>query len=94
MEGMGTVYITEGEAALDFLGLLARVRGGAEVVIEKEDASAVLLRAAGDPPLRRLSESLRLAREHACAVTLDAGFGVDLEAVVASHPEALANPWA
>ncbi len=93
MEAMGTVHISEVEAARDFLGLLARVRRGAEVVIEKDAAPAVLLRTADDPPLRRLSESLRLAREHACPVTLDEGFATDLEAVVASHPEALTDPW-
>jgi hypothetical protein len=53
----------------------------------------VLLRIAGEAPLRLLSESLRLAREHGSAVTLDGGFAADLEAAVESHPESLENPW-
>jgi antitoxin (DNA-binding transcriptional repressor) of toxin-antitoxin stability system len=82
------------EAARDFPGLLARVRAGAEVVIEDPSASPVVLRPAAEPSLRRLSESLRLAKEYASTVTLDGGFGKDLEAVLNSHPEPLNNPWA
>jgi DNA transposition AAA+ family ATPase len=54
----------------------------------------VVLRTAVEPSVRRLSESLRLAREHGSTVTLDGGFARDLEAVVNSHPEPLENPWA
>lgn len=43
--------------------------------------------------MRRLSESLRLAKEHGSAATLDGGFGLDLEAAVNSHPEPLENLW-
>jgi hypothetical protein len=82
------------EAARDFPGLLARVRAGAEVVIEDPSASPVVLRPAAEPSLRRLSESLRLAKEYASTATLDSGFGKDLEAVLNSHPESLENPWA
>lgn len=32
--GMATIHISEEEAARDFPGLLARVRAGAEIVIE------------------------------------------------------------
>ena len=46
-----------------------------------------------DRVLRRLSESLRLAKDHGSTVTLDGEFGRDLEAVVESHPEPLKNPW-
>lgn len=91
---MATIRISETEAARDFAGLLARVRAGAEVVIEAAASPAVVLRATGERPLRRLSESLRLAKEQGATVTLDGGFARDLEAVVNSHPEPLENPWA
>jgi antitoxin (DNA-binding transcriptional repressor) of toxin-antitoxin stability system len=89
---MAVIHISEAEAARDLHGLLARVRAGEEIVIEKEASPAVVLRVA-ERPLRRLSESLRLAKEHGSTVTLDGGFARDLEAVVNSHPEPLENPW-
>jgi antitoxin (DNA-binding transcriptional repressor) of toxin-antitoxin stability system len=90
---MATIHISEADACRDFAGVLARVRAGAEVVIEDPASPAVVLRTAVEPPLRRLSESLRLAKEHGSTVTLDGGFARDLEAVVNSHPEPLENPW-
>jgi prevent-host-death family protein len=90
---METYQITEAEAHRDFAGVLARVRAGIEVVIENAADPAVVLRTAEERPLRRLSESLRLAREHGSTVTLDGDFGRDLEAVINSHPEPLRNPW-
>lgn len=90
---MGTIHISEAEAVGNLPGLMAHVRAGTEVVIENDAAPAVVLRLAAEPPLRRLSESLRLAREHGSAVTLDGGFAADLEAVVNSHPEPLESSW-
>jgi antitoxin (DNA-binding transcriptional repressor) of toxin-antitoxin stability system len=90
---MATVHISEADAYRDFAGMLARVRAGVEVVIEDAASPAVVLRTAVERPLRRLSESLRLAKEHGSKVTLDGGFARDLEAVVDSHPEALENLW-
>lgn len=91
---MATIHISEAEAARDLHGLLARVRAGAEVIITNTDLAApVILRTAPEPHLRLLSESLRLAREHASTAILDGEFGRDLEAVINSHPEPLANPW-
>jgi prevent-host-death family protein len=90
---MATIHIPEAEAARDFAGLLARVRAGEEIVIEKEASPAVVLRVAAEPSVRRLSESLRLAREHGSTATLDGEFARDLEAVIASHPEPLNVSW-
>jgi antitoxin (DNA-binding transcriptional repressor) of toxin-antitoxin stability system len=90
---MATIHISEADAYRDFAGMLARVRAGAEVVIEDPASPAVVLRTVVEPSLRRLSESLRLAREHGSAATLDSGFARDLEAVVNSHPEPLKNLW-
>jgi antitoxin (DNA-binding transcriptional repressor) of toxin-antitoxin stability system len=74
---MATNHISEADAFRDFAGLLARVRAGAEVVIEDDGSPAVVLRLAMERPLRRLSESLRLAREHGSKATLDGGFASD-----------------
>lgn len=85
------IHISEAEAASDLASLLARVRAGAEVVIEHDSQPIAVLRAA-EPPVRLLSESLRLARKHGSTATLDADFAKDLEAAVKSHREPLSPP--
>ncbi len=62
---MATIHISEAEAAGDFAGLMASVRAGAEVVIEKEASPAVVLRMADKTRGRLLSESIALAEAHA-----------------------------
>jgi hypothetical protein len=90
---MATYHISEAEAARDFAGVLARVREGTDVVIEGESVAPVLVRSLGDRPLRLLSESLRIARENSSGVTLDEGFGRDLEEVINSHQEPIDCTW-
>jgi antitoxin (DNA-binding transcriptional repressor) of toxin-antitoxin stability system len=91
---MATIRISEAEAIRDIAGLLARAYRGEEIVIEKDAASpVVVLRTVVERPMRLLSESLRLAKEHGSTATLDGGFARDLEAAVNSHPEPLENPW-
>lgn len=90
---MAVIHISEADAARDFASLLALVRSGEEVVIGPEAAPVAVLKPAGGPYVRKLSESLRLAKEHGFTVTLDGAFGRDLEAVIESHPEPLKNPW-
>jgi antitoxin (DNA-binding transcriptional repressor) of toxin-antitoxin stability system len=85
------IRVSEVEAANDFPALLARVRAGAEVVIERDAEAVAVLRPAG-PSVRRLSESLRLAKERGSSSTLDDEFGRDLETVVSSHREPLTPP--
>jgi prevent-host-death family protein len=87
------IHISEEEAARDFAGLMNRVRAGAEVVIESEGGKlpVAVLRPA-EPHVRLLSESLRLAKEHASPATLDGDFARDLEAAVNSHREPLEPP--
>ena len=89
---MAVIHISEADAARDFAGLMARVRAGAEIVIDNAASAAVVLRVASEPPVRRLSESLRLAREHRSTATLDGDFARDVEAAVASHREPLDPP--
>jgi prevent-host-death family protein len=80
------VYISEAEAVRNFADLLARVRAGAEVVIESGKVPVAVLRPA-ELQVRLLSESLRLAKEHASTATLDGDFARDLEAAIESHRE-------
>ena len=58
--GNGAIRVSEAEAAKDLHSLLARVRAGAEVVIER-DAEAVAVIRPAEPHVRLLSESLGLA---------------------------------
>ncbi len=85
------IHVSEAQAASDFPSLLARVRAGAEVVIERDAEVVAVIRPAA-PKVRLLSESLRLAEERGSHATLDDEFGSDLEAVVGSHREPLTLP--
>lgn len=85
------VRISEAEAARDFAALMARVRSGTEVVIENDSRPVAVVRPA-EPPVRLLSESLRLAREHRSTATLDGDFARDVKAAIESHREPLNPP--
>lgn len=88
-----TIHISEAEAASDFPSLLARVRAGAEVIIEQDARPIAVLRPVESPrPGRLLSESIALAEAHGSTVTLDGGFGRDLEEIISSHREPLNPP--
>ena len=86
------IHISEAEAEGNFRALMARVRAGAEIVIEDNARPVAVVRLIAEPTVRLLSESLRLAREHGSTVTLDGEFGRDLEAVINSHREPLNPP--
>ncbi|MGH9327383.1 MAG: hypothetical protein ACRD2B_11965 [Terriglobia bacterium] len=85
------IHISEEEAAKDFATLLVRVRAGAEIVIEHDSQPVAVVHPA-ESPVRLLSESLRLAREHGSTTTLDADFARDVEAAIESHREPLDSP--
>jgi antitoxin (DNA-binding transcriptional repressor) of toxin-antitoxin stability system len=89
--GNDVIHVSDKEAASDFASLLARVRAGAEVIIEHDTQPVAVLHPA-EPAVRLLSESLRLAREHGSTVTLDEDFAKDAEAAVESHCEPLNPP--
>ena len=84
------IHVSEAEAARDFAGLLARVREGAEVVIE-HDARPVAIVHSAEPPRRTISECIALLPEDSTA-TIDADFAKDVEAAVESHREPLDPP--
>lgn len=84
------------EAARDFAGLLARVREGAEVVIESGARPAAILRPAG-PPRRSISESIALAegrtKELGYKPVMDAGFAADLNEIIRRRNLRDASAW-
>jgi len=90
-------HIPEAEAARDFAGLLARVRAGEEIVIEKEASAPVVLRVAGEPRGRLLSESIALAEAHSAELgyepVMDPAFAADLEDIVRSRKPRDLSAW-
>ena len=84
------IRISEAEAASDFAGLLARVRAGAEVVIESGNLAVAVIHALA-PPRRTVSECLALLPEDSTAV-MDPDFAKDVEAAIESHREPLSPP--
>lgn len=90
---MAVIHISEAEAARNFAAAMAHVRAGAEVVIDENASAVAILRPANRPHLRRLAESLRLAKEHASTVTLDVDFGRDLSDVIDSHGDPINSEW-
>lgn len=87
---MAVIHISEADAARDLPGLLARVRAGAEIVIESDAHPAAVLRAA-QPPRRSISECIALLPEDSPA-TIDEDFARDVEEAVAAHREPLNPP--
>jgi antitoxin (DNA-binding transcriptional repressor) of toxin-antitoxin stability system len=88
---MATIRISEADAARDLPGLLARVRAGAEIVIESKEHPPAVLRAA-DPPRRSISECIALARKHEEETgevpVLDPDFAADVEEIMRNR-----KPW-
>lgn len=84
------IHISEAEAANDFASLLARVRAGAEIIIERNDLPVAVLHAPA-PVRRTMSECLALLPEGSAA-TIDSDFAKDVEAAIESHGEPLEPP--
>ena len=87
---MATIHISEADAARDFAGLLARVRAGAEVVIES-DAYPVAVLHSPAPTRRSIEECLALLPAESTA-TIDEDFASDVAAAVDTHREPLNPP--
>ena len=91
--GMATIHISEADAARDFAGLMARVREGAEVVIESDARAVAVLRpASGEFRPRLISESIALAKKHAEELgyepRMDPDFAADVEEIIRNR-----KPW-
>jgi antitoxin (DNA-binding transcriptional repressor) of toxin-antitoxin stability system len=92
------IHISDAEAASNFTDLLARVRAGAEVVIQSGKVPVAVLRPVGeDFPPRLPSESIALAKKHAEELvyepTLDPDFAADLEQIIKSRKPREISSW-
>jgi hypothetical protein len=86
---MATIHIPEAEAKRDFAVVMARVRAGAEVVVEGDVSPPVLWRVLDDnPPRRTIEECIALLPENSAA-TIDDDFARDVAAAIAEHREPL-----
>ena len=96
MKAMETIHISEDEAARDFAGLMARVRAGAEVIIESDSAPIALVTPAA-PPRRSISESIAIAeartKERGYAAVMDADFAADMEEIIANRKPRDTSAW-
>jgi antitoxin (DNA-binding transcriptional repressor) of toxin-antitoxin stability system len=85
------IHISEAEAASDFSALMARVRAGAEIVIENGERPVAVLHAA-EPAHRSISECIALAKVHeeetGKAPILDPDFAEDVEEILSRR-----KPW-
>ena len=87
---MAIIHISATEAARDFAGLLARVRAGAEVVIEDGPLTVAVLHTP-TPPRRSIEECIALLAEDSPAM-IDEDFARDVAEAVALHREPLTPP--
>ena len=85
---MGTLRITEAELVRDIHAVLAKVREGAEVLVEENNHAVAVIRSPL-PKGRLLSECIALAEARGSTVTLDEGFMRDVEEGIAGRSQ----PW-
>jgi hypothetical protein len=82
---MPTIHISRADAARDFAALMAKVRAGAEFIIEDGTFPPAVLRSAAPVP-RTISECIGLARKHeeetGEAPVLDPGFAEDVAEII------------
>jgi len=90
------LHISEEEATSNFASVLARVREGAEVVIES-DARAVAVLRPVEPRGRLISESIALAKQHEQETgespVLDPDFAADVEEIIRNRKPWNPPPW-
>ncbi len=93
---MATIRISEADAARDFAGLMARVRAGAEIVIESDAYPAAVLRAA-EPQRRSISECIALAKKQEDqtgeAPVLYPDFAADVEEIISNRKPRNPPAW-
>jgi len=86
--GMGTLRITEAELARDIHAVLAKVQEGMEVVVEQNHRAVATIK----PPTRSgrpISACIASAKASGSRVTLDGGFGKDVEEGIKERSQ----PW-
>jgi antitoxin (DNA-binding transcriptional repressor) of toxin-antitoxin stability system len=89
---MARIRISEAEAARNFGAVMARVRAGAEVVIEDGTLPVAVIHMPTDPSRRSISECIALAKKHeeetGEAPVLDSDFASDVDQIVRDR-----KPW-
>lgn len=85
--------MTEAEVTSNFASVLEKLKQGDEVIVEQDHRPVAVIKPAYGPG-RLLSECIALAEAHGSTVTLDEGFGEDLEEIIQSRREPLdASQW-
>lgn len=84
------IHVSENEAAKELANLLARVRAGAEVIIESGATPIAVLHAPA-PPRRSITECIALLPKNSSA-TIDEDFAYDVAAAINAHREPLTPP--
>ncbi len=96
MGSMATIHISEAEAVRDFGALMARVRAGAEVVIEDGSQPVAVLHAPV-PAGRSISECIALAEAYAKELgydpVMDADFAEDMEEIIRNRKPRDTSAW-
>ena len=91
------VHISEAEATGDFAAVLARVREGMEVIIERDARPVAVIRSVEPLGGRPLSESIALAEAHAKEFghepTLDSDFASDLTEIISHRKPRNSATW-
>lgn len=90
ISNMATIHISETEAARDFAGLMARVRAGADIVIENGKLPVAVLHAP-IPPRRSIEQCIALLSADSRAI-IDERFATDVAEAVDAHREPLNPP--
>ena len=93
---MAQLHMTEAEAARDFHAVLARVREGSEVVVERDRRPVAVIRAPQSPgrsPGRSIDECIAIAEAFEArlgyAPVPDPDFARDVQAGIDAHREPL-----
>ena len=88
---MATIHISEADAARDFTELMARVRAGADIVIENGTLPIAVIHMPV-PQHRSISKCIALAKKHeeetGEAPALDPDFAADVEEIIGNR-----KPW-
>jgi antitoxin (DNA-binding transcriptional repressor) of toxin-antitoxin stability system len=83
-----TVHMTEQEVTKNFAAVLSKIREGIDVVVEQDHRPVALIRSPRQSG-RLLSECIASAKASGSRVTLDKGFGRDVEEGIKERQ----HPW-
>ncbi|MGB8259726.1 MAG: hypothetical protein WCE75_05230 [Terracidiphilus sp.] len=89
---MATVHIPEADALRNFAEVMAHVRAGSEVIIEKDALAVAVVKPPASGPGLLLSEAIALAEARGSGIALDGGFEQDVLAAIEAHREPLDPP--